>query len=328
LLRLFLAACLGLLFCGNIVQAANKDRRVMVLAYGAPFLQAADGLRQGLRKRGSKSGLEFEIHNLNRDISQVSMLLNKAREDKFDLIFSLTTPVTRMVKKVIDQDPGWPIPVVFAVVADPLGSGIVANLRHPGGKITGISHSSLELLPQRLLFFKQAFPAMQRVVIFFNPNEGISKRSYNDRLLHQAAQDCHLELVARKVCNQKELEVHCQALVSHPGQVDGIFMLPDALSVNHFKALLKLSRDLRIPLMVIDNILLQKGGVLGYSPDFAAVGEQAAIPVQHIFAGSPPGDIPVQNADRVRLVISLREAHRLGLEFSNAILMQADEVLR
>jgi len=80
--------------------------------------------------------------------------------------------------------------------------------------------------------------------------------------------------------------------------------------------------------MVIDNILLQKGGVLGYSPDFAAVGEQAAIPVQHIFAGSPPGDIPVQNADRVRLVISLREAHRLGLEVSNAILMRADEVLR
>ena len=105
-------------------------------------------------------------------------------------------------------------------------------------------------------------------------------------------------------------------------------MLPDPLSVAHFKELLELSHRLKIPLMVIDNMLLQRGGVMGYSPDFYGVGVQAATIVDQIFKGTAPGDISVQNAEKVNLVISLKEVRKLGLEISDDILLQADEVLR
>ena len=307
-------------------------RRVLVLAYARPFFKAADGLKDGLRHLGLRPGREvvFAIHELNRDLGRITALLPKKDglpENSWDLVFTITTPVTQAVKKIVEKQ-GLQIPVVFTVVADPQGSGIVGDLRRPGGWFSGVSHSSLELLPQRLLLFKDAFPKMHRLLVFFNPDEEISRRSYDCSLLHRAARDCGVELVARRVRNGGELKRQCAQLRARPGSVDGIFMLPDAFSVAHYDSLLKLSRDLKLPLMVIDNMLLERGGVIGYSPDFYDVGIQSAVIVKHILDGIQPGEIPVQNADRVKLVVSLREARSLGLKPSSEILLRADEVLR
>jgi putative ABC transport system substrate-binding protein len=310
----------------------RAPRRVLVLAYARPFLKAADGLKAGLRQLGLKPHREvvFTVHELNRDLARIGQLLPEkmgSPEKNWDLIYTITTPVTLAVKKIVEER-GLQIPVVFVVVADPEGSGVVADLRRPGGWFTGISHSSLELLPQRLLLFREAFPKMRRLLVFFNPDEEISRRSYDSPLLHRAARDCGVDLVACRVRNGDELERQCARLRSRPGSVDGIFMLPDPFSVAHYGSLLKLSRGLKLPLMVIDNMLLQQGGVLGYSPDFYDVGSQSATLVKHVLAGIPPGEIPVQNADRVKLVVSLREARALGLRPSPRILLRADEVLR
>ncbi len=302
-------------------------RRVAVLAFASPFLKSYEGLRVGLEQRGYTldEDILFEVHSLDRDLARVVPLVKKFLEVDYDLIFTITTPVTQAVQAALLKSKKN-IPVVFTAVADPLGSKVVTDLRNPGGNFTGVSHLSIELLPQRLLLFKKAFPGLRRAAIFFDPQEEISKRSFNQGYLQQAATGVGVELMVNHVRNHDEMLSRCRSFTD--GQADGLFMLPDALSVAHFKELLELSHRLKIPLMVIDNMLLPKGGVIGYSPDFHGVGLQAAGIVDQIFKGIAPGQIAVQNPDKVKLVVSLKEAQLLGLEVSDEILLQADEVLR
>ncbi len=317
----------GLSFATDSSGSELQVRRVGVIVYADPFLKSYEGLRAGLQNEGCKLDEEiiFKIHSVDGNIAKVAQLVREFAVEKVDLIYTVTTSVTQAVKDCVSEN-RIDIPVVFTVVADPVGSKIVSSLRHPGANITGISHVSKELLPQRLLLFKKAFPKINRVAIFFDPDEEVSKSSFEQRYIHQTAQDSGVTMVVSRVHDQKELQSVCQRFTV--ADIDAIFMLPDALSVASFNDLLQLSRRLKIPFMVIDNILLQRGGVMGYSPDFFAVGEQAAKIVEQIFRGIPAGDIAVQNPENVKLVVSLKEARKLGLTVSEEVLLQADEVIR
>ncbi len=317
---------------GNALSATKTSpdrgvRRVAVIAFAAPFLKSYEGLRSGLQAKGYKLDEEliFAVHSIERDTAKVAPLVKKFAAANFDLIFTVTTSVTQAVKDCIDKN-RLDIPVVFTVVADPVGSNIVASLRHPHANFTGISHVSKELLPQRLLIFKKAFPKIKRMAIFFDPGEEISMSSFNQRYIHQVAQDHGVEMVVNRVSSLDEMQSACQGLTS--AEIDSIFMLPDALSVAYFNEFLHLSQRLQIPLMVIDNMLLRRGGVIGYSPDFYDVGVQAATVIDQMFKGVLVGDIAVQNPEKVKLVVSLREAQALNLEVNEDVLLQADEVLR
>jgi len=304
-----------------------KVRRVGVIAYADPFIKSYEGLRAGLQNEGYKLDEEivFKVHSVDGNTAKVAQLVREFSADKVDLIYTVTTSVTQAVKACISKN-RIDIPIVFTVVADPVGSKIVTNLRHPGANITGISHVSKELLPQRLLLFKKAFPKIKRVAVFYDPDEEVSKSSFDQRYIHQVAQDSGVTMVVSRVHNQQELQDVCQKFTV--ADVDSIFMLPDALSVASFNDFLQMSQRLKIPFMVIDNMLLQRGGVMGYSPDFFAVGMQAASVVDQVFKGIPPGNIAVQNPEKVKLVVSMKEARKLGLEVSEEVLLLADEVLR
>lgn len=331
LCRGFLRLVLLSLLLSGISWATGRPevgvRRVGVIVYADPFLKSYEGLRAGLQNEGYKLDDEiiFKVYSVDGNTAKVAPLVREFAAEKVDLIYAVTTSVTQAVKACISEN-SIDIPVVFTVVADPVGSKIVSSLRHPDANITGISHVSKELLPQRLLLFKKAFPKIKRVAVFYNPDEEVSKSSFNQRYIHQAAQDSGLTMVISRVHDRKELREVCQRFTA--ADIDSIFMLPDALSVASFKDFLQLSRRLKIPFMVIDNMLLQRGGVMGYSPDFFAVGVQAATLVKQIFKGIPPGDIAVQNPEKVKLVVSLKEAGKLGLKVSDEVLLQADEVLR
>jgi len=305
----------------------QKIRHIGVIVYAQPFLKSYEGLRDGLQKKSYRLDEEliFAVHSLNRNLAEVEPLVKKFAAADFDLICTVTTPVTQAVKSCMLKN-RINIPLVFTVVADPVNSKIVTSLRHPGANITGISHVSKELLPQRLLLFKKAFPEIERMAVFFDPGEEVSKSSFKQPDLHRAAHDLGVKLVVNEVRNLDEMLAACRGLSA--AEIDSIFMLPDALSVAYFKEFLKLSRRLRIPLMVIDNMLLNQGGAMGYSPDFHAVGVQSATLVDQIFNGALPGDLAVQNPEKVKLVISLKELQALDLKASEEILLQADEVLR
>lgn len=314
-----------LLLAGSPSLAAGK--KIAVLTFAESFLEFYEGLRSGLAQLSGpeENDLEFVVRSLNGDPSRITEIMTGIESENCSLIYAITTPVNKALQRFQKAQQN-PLPVVFVAVADPLGSGLVADLRRPGGNATGVSHISIELLPQRLLLFKKAFPDLRRVAVFFDPEVDISRRCLEDGQLWQAAADSGLDLQVFRVSSLAELK---KGFVTLGRQgCDGLFMIPDPLSVVHFKEMLLFSRQAKLPLMVLDNRLLLQGGVMAYSPDFSDVGCQSAMIVEEILRGAVVGDIPVQNPDRVRLVVSLKEAQTLGLEISDDILLLADKVIR
>ncbi|MCK5914792.1 MAG: hypothetical protein KAG92_01530, partial [Deltaproteobacteria bacterium] len=193
----------------------REIRRIGVIVFAAPFLKSYEGLRSGLQDKGYKLDAElvFSVHSIEREVSKVAPLIEKFAADDFDLIYTVTTSVTQAVKLYI-QENQIDIPTVFTVVADPVGSEIVTSLRHPGANITGISHVSKELLPQRLLRFKKAFPAIKRMALLFNPEDEVSKSSLNQPGLRLVAKDLEVDMVVKRVRNSDEVQSLCGGLAA------------------------------------------------------------------------------------------------------------------
>ncbi len=303
---------------------AERDFRVGMIAFDKPFLEVCDGLVDGLEQFGFQrdGNIHYEIHHVDKNISKIPDILDSFAKNHIDLIFTVTTPVALAVKKKAEE---LNIPVIFTVVADPVGSKIVPSLQASGCAMSGISHIAFELLPKRLLLFKEAFPGLRRVAIFYNPQEKWLRENVNSPALHAAAAEAGIKFVEFHIKNEEEMDRICRSISSK--DIDGLFMIPDPLAASLFGRIVKLSRREKLPLMVIDNMFLKKGGVLGYSPAFYDVGFQAASMVHSVFHGIQAGQLPVQNPDKVRLVVSLKEIQRLELDISDTFLSKADEII-
>ncbi len=323
-LMFLLAVLLPLSGFGEATAGSRSVKRIGVIVYGAPFLRSFDGFRAGLEAAGYREGVEvkYSVHNINKHRESVRALVREFIQQDYDLILAVTTPVVQEVKKATK---GQKIPVLFTTVADPVESRIVDSLEKPGGNITGVSHIAFPLMMKRLLLFIEAFPALERIGVFYNPEEMFLKNQLG-QFFKLVSTETKVKIVKIQVRNCQEMENACKQLSKV--DVDGLFMIPDPLTMAMFEDLLSCSRREKLPLMVIDNTLLRKGGVMGYSPDVYAVGFQAAAMAARIFHGANPGDLPVENPDQIKLVVSLKEARTLELSISRDILRQADEVIR
>ncbi len=304
---------------------ARRPYRVGVIALSRPFLRVFAGFWDGLTAAGYRSGFDvtFSLNDLHKDRRLIPALVQRFAAEKYDLILTMTTPVTKGV--LAARQTAGNVPVLFTCVADPLGSGVVKSLRQPGNGISGISHISFQLQAKRLSLFAEAFPAMRRIAVFYNPGEKFLQGKILP-VIEPVARLLGREIVKFTVRDQHQMQAACRRLSRQT--VDGIFMVADPLPVSNFSLLVKASRRERLPLMVIDNTLLSRGGVMGFSPDFYDVGRQVAAMAAHVFQGVDPGRLPVQNPDQVKLVVSLKEAGRLGLRVDRSIILLADQVVR
>lgn len=304
--------------------AANNQKRVIgVITFDARFLDAQRGLADGLKQLDFKdTQVQFVIHDLKRDLSQIPSIVNQLRQQRCDLIMTTTTPVVLAVKKVLQESD--PIPVIFTMVADPLGSQVVSSLQSPGGHITGISYNAFSIMPKRLELFKEALPNMKNIAIFYNHGEAWLAEPIQQQFLPVAG-SMGLRVTDYDVRGREDMA----ALTEHiDSTVEGLFMTPDPSIVSFFDDLVILSRKYKLPIMVIDNMLLEKGGIMGYSPTFYSIGLQAASMAVKILAGINPGRLSVQNPNEVRLVVSLKELKRLGLSLPDSFLSETDTLLR
>jgi putative ABC transport system substrate-binding protein len=323
-LLFFLVVLLSLSGFREAAADGRSIKKIGVIVYGAPFLKSFNGFRAGLEAAGYREGVEVEysVHNINKHRESVQALVREFIQHDYDLIFAVTTPVVQAVKKATR---GRGIPVLFTTVADPVESRIVDSLEKPGGNITGVSHIAFPLMMKRLLLFIEAFPFCRRIGFFFNPEERFMKNQL-EQFFKLVSTETQVEMVKIPVRDCQEMETACRQLSK--ADVDGLFMVPDPLPMAMFGDLLSCSRREKLPLMVIDNTLLSKGGVMGYSPDVYDVGFQVASMADRIFHGAAAGDLPVENPDQIKLVVSLKEARALGLFISRDILRRADEVIR
>ena len=284
-----------------------------------PYL---DGLRQGLRERGWVEGqnIAIEARFAEGRTDQLPALAAELVRLKVDLIATTSTPAALAAKQATTK-----IPIVFGFAADPVGSGIVASLAHPGANITGWTHQGLELRAKYLDLLKDAAPAATRVGVLWNPANQVHKPSL--KIIEAAAQQLKVELRLAGVQDPKELERTISALVEKG--VQALVVFPDGMFLAQTQTIVTLAARHRLPAMYGLREYVTAGGLMAYGTNLPEMNRQlGASLVDKILKGAKPADLPIEQPTKFDLVINLKTAKALGLMIPQSLLLRADEVIQ
>jgi ABC-type uncharacterized transport system substrate-binding protein len=322
-LAVVLAGSIFLAPLGAEGQQTGKLHRIGFLFYGAPGPSAeADAFRQGLQELGYVEGQHFAIEYrfASGQVERLPELATELARLKVDVIVAGSTPAAMASKGATST-----IPIVFAIVANPVGAGLITSFARPGGNITGLSSISAELGGKRLELLKEVTPKASRLAVLYNPAD----RS--------------------NVLVLKELQGSAPALgltvhpfeVRAPGEFGGafaamtrerdhaLFVMAGVLTLEHQnrKALVDLATKSRIPAMWGHRQFVDAGGLMSYAVNPYDQLRRAAFYVDRILKGAKPGDLPVEQPTRYELVINLTAAKALGLTIPQSVLGRADQII-
>jgi putative ABC transport system substrate-binding protein len=213
--------------------------------------------------------------------------------------------------------------MVFVLIADPIGSGFVASLAHPGGNLTGFMNVDAPMAGKWLELIKEVAPATKRVALIFNPRTS-PYQSYL-RSFDESAPKLHVEAIETRVFDAAEIEHAITALGREPDTA--LFVVPDVFVQVHRELIVKLAAQNRLPAIYPYRFFVTSGGLMSYGIDTVIVFRQAASYVDRILKGTPPSDLPVQAPATFRLVVNLGAAKAIGLTISESFLLRADEVI-
>jgi putative tryptophan/tyrosine transport system substrate-binding protein len=215
------------------------------------------------------------------------------------------------------------IPIVFAGVADPVASGIVARLNQPGGNITGFGILEVSLGGKWLELLSEIAPGLKRAAIMFNPDTGIA--SVFMPSLETAARSLKVEPIIAPVHSDAEIETAISDLGREPG--GGLVILADLFTGGHRASIISAAARNNVPAVYTDSFYAREGGMLSYGVDRVDIYRRAASYVDRILRGEKPGDLPVQFPTKFEIVVNLKTAKALGLAVPPSILLRADEVI-
>jgi len=215
------------------------------------------------------------------------------------------------------------VPIVFTGVGDPVGSGFVTSLAHPGGNITGFASHESSLGGKWLEVLKETAPQITRVLAIVELGNAASQAQW--RSVEDAAQRLAVEATAGNVRNAAEIE---QVITSFAQQENGgLVVLPHALAVSNASAIIALAHRYRMPDVYWLAEAVAAGGLVSYGLNWDDHFRRAAEYVDRILKGTKPADLPVQQSTKFDLVINLKSARAIGLEIPRTILLRADEVI-
>ena len=318
-----LAACLGLLCLAGAAEAQQGPmRRIGVLLVGhSPSDSPVKAFQQGLREAGYVEGRDITIEwrSANGDYDQVPRLAADLVRRKVDVIVVESTVAARALKGATST-----IPLVMALVADPVGSGLVASLARPGGNVTGLSLMWTELTTKRLQLLKEAVPGATRVAVLWNP-----KTPYHATVVKEiktAAPSLSIKPRFVETRDPHDLDRAFSAIVQeHP---QALYVVGGSLFAAHRTRLLDLVSKARLPASYGAREFPDHGGLMSYGPNVADMYHRAAVYVDKILKGAKAGDLPIEQPTRFELVINVRTARALGLKIPQALLLRADQVIR
>jgi putative ABC transport system substrate-binding protein len=236
-----------------------------------------------------------------------------------DVILSNTTPTTTALLQQTRT-----MPIVFAIVADPIGSGFVASFARPGGNVTGFTFTEPTMAGKWLELLKEIAPRIVRVAMLFNP----ASATYADYWLNPfkaAAPSFAVEAIAAPVRDTSELETVIAALAREPNA--GLIAMPDSFTDAHRVEITSLAARYRLPAVYPFRFFAEVGGLLSHGVDRTDNFRRAATYVDRILKGEKPSDLPVQTPTKYELVINLKTAKALGLELPPTLIARADEVI-
>jgi putative ABC transport system substrate-binding protein len=215
------------------------------------------------------------------------------------------------------------LPIVFAIVPDPVGAGFVESLSRPGGNATGFMMFEYSLTAKWLELLKQIAPGVTRAAVLRDP--AISAGVGQFAVIQSVAPSVGVEVRPVSVRHASEIE---RGVAGFARSADGgLIVTASALALFHHELIITLAARHRLPAIYIERLYVAAGGLVSYGPNFVDQYRRAAGYVDRILKGEKPADMPVLAPTKYELVINLKTAKALGLTIPEAVLTRADEVI-
>jgi putative tryptophan/tyrosine transport system substrate-binding protein len=310
---------------GARAQKRERRRRLAVLMSNAesdPLGQARiAALRAGLRELGWSEGgnLTMDLRWAGSDAGRLKDYAAELVRFAPDVIIANGTPSTTAMQQATRS-----IPIVFAVVNDPVEQGLIASLARPGGNVTGLSFVDFPLFGKSLELLRQIAPKITRVGLMFRPAD----HPYYDDYLKSFAADKRILpiMVARTaVASAAEIESEVAKLAAPAG--GGLIVAPDTFTVAYRQTILASVAQHGVPTIHAYRQSVVEGGLMSYAPDTLDIFRRSAAYVDRILKGEKPGDLPAQTPIKFEFVLNLKTAKALGLDVPPTLLALADEVI-
>ena len=324
--RAFLSSLAGGLLATPLAAEAQPAAKVPVvglLDYGAPDaarLAWWKALREALQELGYVEGrsIAFEARWAEGRIDRLPALAAELVRLQVNVIVTGGGEAARAAKQATAT-----IPIVMASGADPVQLGLIANLAHPGGNVTGVTSLSSELIAKRLQLLRELLPKVSRVAVLSDETPN-SKMSVRDT--EAGARILNIEIYSVGARDQNQLD---RAVSSARRERAGALMVIASPSMFiERRRIGDLALKYRLPTAVGGREYAEAGGLFSYAVSYPGLFRRAAVYVDKILKGAKPADLPVEQPTQVELVINLKTAKALGLTIPQSLLRRADEIIQ
>ena len=301
-----------------LAQQSGKIWRMGFIAHGHETFY--DALFEGLRELGYVEGqnLIVERRYAEGHAERFPEFAAEMVRLNVDIIVVVTTPAALAVKKATTT-----IPIVHPNAIDPLNTGLVASLAHPGGNLTGGAQLTAEASAKRLEALKKVVPGLSRGAVLWNPGNPALAFAWKET--QGAARMLGLTLQSHEVQGPKDFEAAFAAIAQE--YPEALLVLQDAVTLQQRKEIVDFAIQKRLPGMFQAKGWAEAGGLMSYGEDLPYLYWRAASFVDKIFKGANPADLPVEQATKFELVLNLKTARAIGLTIPDAFLALADEVI-
>jgi putative ABC transport system substrate-binding protein len=316
-----LVSTLLLLFVSPQPAFAQKVYRISALTADDQFLPSFDGFKKKMAELGYREGenVSYDLLNAKGDLYALQNVAQKLVQDSPDIIVTTSTSATGHVAKLTR---GTNLPVVFLSASNPLE--LVKSYASSGNNLTGISTAALDLTAKRMELLKGLAPWVKRVVSLNNP-QGVN---YRDHLMavREAAKKMGVTIKEVNISNREDL-VRETATITRK-VADAVLLQPDSIITKNIEIITQQSLKEKLPMIPTLIVNVKRGGLATWAPDYFALGEQGAVIADKILKGARPTDLPIEQPDKLHLVINLNTAKAIGVKIPREFLVRADEMIQ
>jgi putative ABC transport system substrate-binding protein len=308
---------------GAQLAAADESRKLPTIGLAIPVDPATDApfqkaFRDGLRDLGYVDGknVTLIVRYSNGDPAKLRGLIQELIALRVDVLWG-DAPALKEATTTI--------PIVSAMMGDPVRTGLVASLARPGGNLTGLSTQRYDTDPKLLELTKELLPNLKRLCLLLDDTRERDLINYADNEFRALARDVGVSV--RLIPVRTPGDIRSALRTVHQERPQALMIWASAFMYQHRHTLIG-SAAHRLPVVGEGRALAEAGAVLTYSPDFADVFRRSAAYVDKILKGAKPADLPIEQPTKFKLVVNLKAAKALNINVPESILVRADEIIR
>jgi putative ABC transport system substrate-binding protein len=317
--KLLVICIIAMSLCSGCKPQVEKKYVVGIINPSSGLKEVVKGFKEGMEERGYHDGknVTYVYDGPLNGVEKVDEKINEMLSKNVDLIYSLTTPASKKLKKALT---GTDVPGVFGPVFDPVSSGVVESLASPGGQITGVQVRGSTA--KALEWLLAIVPDVKRIFVPFHITDKAACQTMED--LKETASKFNIELISEKITTGEELH---KALTKIPDDIDALWLTCSHLLMSNVQDIVDAASARNIPTASSTHARVRSGILVTYGENDFILGKQISRLADKLLKGAPPKTVPVETAEFI-LVVDINASKALGIDIPDAVLKQADVVVR